>query len=228
VTSNRRLSQVHCWTCKMTYSSFVNNNFNPLYLSNKRYAQFEIFRGWMFDDIQSFTTKIVSKLEVHETGDFCGHSLNITFNHFFPFGVCQKISNFQFFIFLFFFFLINLSSLVIRSMFYVFFFLNKKNKFEYIYTHIYIYILEFVFCWGRKKRKTCYVLSPLHNARQQAIKTEIVSILCFYWRIFSVLRIYWWMVSIPYFYCLLPSIVQRALRAKTNLSMGKRENINCT
>jgi len=28
----------------------------------------------MFDDIQSFTTKIVSKLEVHETGDFCGHS----------------------------------------------------------------------------------------------------------------------------------------------------------
>jgi len=31
---------------------------------------------------------------------------------------------------------------------------------------------------------TC--LSPLHNAKQQAIRTEVVSILCFYWRIFSV------------------------------------------
>jgi len=44
--------------------------FNPSYLSNKRYAQSEIFRGLMFHDVQLFTSKIDSNFDVHETGDF--------------------------------------------------------------------------------------------------------------------------------------------------------------
>jgi len=47
-----------------------SDQFNPSYLSNKRYAQFEIFRGLMFHDVQLFTAKIDSNFDVHETGDF--------------------------------------------------------------------------------------------------------------------------------------------------------------
>jgi len=46
-----------------------SDQFNPSYLSNKRYAQSEIFRGLMFHDVQLFT-KIDSNFDVHETGDF--------------------------------------------------------------------------------------------------------------------------------------------------------------
>jgi len=44
-----------------------SDQFNPSYLSNKRYAQSEIFRGLMFHDVQLFTAKIDSNFDVHET-----------------------------------------------------------------------------------------------------------------------------------------------------------------
>jgi len=47
-----------------------SDQFNPSYLSNKRYAQSEIFRGLMFHDVQLFIAKIDSNFDVHETGDF--------------------------------------------------------------------------------------------------------------------------------------------------------------
>jgi len=50
----------------MAYPSLMySDQFNPLYLSNKRYAQSEIFRGLMFHDVQLFTAKIDSNFDVH-------------------------------------------------------------------------------------------------------------------------------------------------------------------
>ena len=66
------------YTCFVNYfvrDKMRNDNFDSLFLSNKKYAQFENFRGLMSYNKLSFNIKLKSEFEGEKTGYFWFHSL---------------------------------------------------------------------------------------------------------------------------------------------------------
>ena len=59
-----------CFANRFVRGKVRNDNFDPLFLSNKKYAHFENFRELMSHNKLSFNIKIKSDFEGEKIGDF--------------------------------------------------------------------------------------------------------------------------------------------------------------